>query len=431
MILNDKRTVNAWCSYDIANSVYNLIINTVLFPIYYQEVTRTAFGGDVVSFCGWAVKNTVLYDYVIALAYGAIILLSPLLSGIADYTGRKKLFMRIFTYVGSLSCFLLYWFDGANLGYGLFLAALGVIGFAGSLLFYNSFLPLISSADRHDRISARGYSWGYAGSMVLLAINIVSIENYEFLGFASKLDALRFSFVEVGVWWFLMSQFAFYYLKDYVVEGVWGGNYFRRGVGELLFVYNYVKQQVFVKRFLLGFFFWSMGVQTIILIATLFGGSELGITGSKLIVTIFILQLVAVFGAWFFGRVSELFGNKVSLVVMLFVWMVVCFSGYFIRTEVQFYVMASFVGLVMGGIQSQSRSSFSKFIPADSKNTASFFSFYDITEKLAVVFGMFSFGFIEHVTGSMRNSTLALSLFFLIGLVIVLFIRFPNRVCEV
>lgn len=426
MELNNKKTINAWCSYDVANSVYNLIINTVLFPLYYQEVTKQAFNSEMVTFWGVSIKNTVIYDYTIAFAYMVIILLSPLLSGIADYTGQKKLFMRIFTMLGSVACFMLYWFDGINIYFGLSLAAFGVIGFAGSLLFYNSFLPLIATPDKHDRISAQGFSWGYAGSMFLLAINIITIENYNFFGFSNKLDALRFSFLEVGVWWFLMSQIAFYYLKDKPVRHKISSHYFIKGFEELKKVFTKVKQHTIMKKFLLGFFFWSMGVQTIILVATLFGSSELGITGTKLIITIFILQLVAVFGAWFFGRVSEKFGNKISIATMLIIWTIVCFSGYFVQTDVQFYILSSCVGFVMGGIQSQSRSAYSKLIPKSTEDTASYFSFYDITEKLAVVLGMFSFGFIEHLTGSMRNSTLALSSFFLVGLIIVFTIKFPK-----
>jgi UMF1 family MFS transporter len=425
--INNKKVINAWCSYDVANSVYNLIINTVLFPIYYQIVTKSAFNGEMVNFLGITIKNTVLYDYAIAFAYLVIIFLSPILSGIADYIGRKKVFMRFFTMLGAMSCFMLYWFDGYNLVYGILFVSLAVIGFAGSLLFYNSFLPIIATPDLHDRISARGFSWGYAGSMVLLLINIITIENYEFFGFSNKLNAMRASFLEVGIWWVAVSQIAFYYLKDRPHHNHLNIQVFSKGFKELVNVFHQVKQHATTKLFLLAFLFWSMGVQTIILVATLFGSSELGITGTKLIATIFILQLVAMAGAYIFGYVSEKKGNKFSLITMLLIWIAVCISGYFVTTDYQFYVISSLVGLVMGGIQSQSRSTYSKLIPEGIVDTASFFSFYDITEKVAVVCGMFSFGIIDHITGSMRNSTIALSLFFLIGLIILIPAKFQKN----
>lgn len=424
--INNKKVINAWCSYDVANSVYNLIITTVLFPIYYQEVTQMAFGSEIVSFWGLQIKNTVLYDYTIAAAYLIIIFISPLLSGIADYTGRKKRFMQIFTTLGSISCFMLYWFDGENLGYGLLLAGLAVIGFAGSLLFYNSFLPLIATPNRHDRISARGFSWGYAGSMLLLMVNILTIKKYSFFGFENELEALRVSFLEVGIWWIVMAQIAFYYLQDKPLGYKIKNDVFIKGFNELKVVFKKVRQHPLMLRYLIAFWFWSMGVQTIILVATLFGSSELGLERNNLIMTIFILQLVAMLGAWLFGRISEKFGNKISLSTMLIIWSLVCISGYFVQTEIQFYLLSSSVGLVMGGIQSQSRSTYSKLIPSNTIDTASYFSFYDITEKLSVVLGMVTFGAVEHITGSMRLSSMALAIYFIVGLIIILTIKFPK-----
>ncbi len=427
IIINNKKLINAWCSYDIANSVYNLIITTVLFPIYYQAVTGDFFTDGIIPFLCFSLKNTVLYDYTIAFAYLVIIFLSPILSGIADYTGMKKRFMQIFTTLGSVSCFMLYWFEGENIYYGIILVSLAVIGFSGSLLFYNSFLPIIATPDLHDRISARAYAWGYGGSMFLLLINILTIENFASLGFSDKLQALKLAFPEVGIWWISISQIAFYFLEEQPLKHKVSKHYFIKGFQELTQVFKFVKSDKSMILFLPAFFFWSMGVQTIILVAGLFGSSELGITGSKLIIMIFILQLLAIFGAYLFGFVSEKFGNKTSLSIMLIIWIGVCISGYFIETEKQLYLMASFVGLVMGGIQSQSRSTYSKLLPKNTRETASFFSFYDITEKMAIVLGMFSFGFVEQITGSMRNSTLILSLFFILGLTILLFAHFPKH----
>jgi MFS transporter, UMF1 family len=415
---NNNCIINAWCSYDIANSAYSLSISTVLYPIYYQETTKNIWDSDIVFFLGLHVRNTVLYDYAIAAGYFLIIFLTPLLSGIADMGGYRKRFMRFFTLLGSACCVGLYWFDGSNLFLGLLLPALAVVGFAGSLVYYNSFLPIIATPDRHDKVSARGFSWGYAGSMVLLIFNLYCIENYQKFGFAGKLDAVRFAFIEVGIWWLGISQIAFWYLKEYQGSFTLKSHVFSKGFQEIKNVFAIVKRNPPMRKFLLSFLLFSIGVQTIILVATLFGSKELGITGPKLIVTILLIQILALIGATFFGWVSQKKGNKFSLIIMLIVWITVCFMAYFIHSDVQFFILASFVGLVMGGIQSQARSTYSKLIPEDSKDTASFFSFYDITEKTAIVIGMLCFGIIEQVTGSMRMSALLLSVFFLASLIV-------------
>ena len=311
--------------------------------------------------------------------------------------------------------------------FGISLVALAVVGYAGSLVYYNSFLPIVATPDKQDKVSARGFSFGYAGSMLLLIFNLYTIENYQKFGFSGKLDAVRFSFLEVGLWWFLVSQIAFWFLKEYPAKFTFKTSVFSKGFKEILAVFKQVKKQTSTLRFLLAFWFFSMGVQTIILVATLFGSNELGITGSKLIVTILIIQVLAIVGATLFGIVSSKWGNKLSLASMLVIWVLVCVAAFFITTDIQFFVLAGMVGMVMGGIQSQARSTYSKLIPEDTTDTASYFSFYDITEKFAIVIGMFSFGFIEQLTGSMRNSALLLSVFFIASLILILITKFPEK----
>jgi len=409
-----SKTINAWCSYDIANSVYKLLITTVLFPIYYKAVTS-----ETLNIFGVTLKNTVLYDYALALAFLAIAFVSPLLSGIADYGGRRKRFMQVFTFIGAASCAGMYLFNGSNLGYGILTIILAAIGYEGAVLFYNSFLPRIADKSLHDKISARGYAWGYAGSMVLLAINLVLVLNYERFGFETKLAPVRQSFLQVGIWWFSLSWIAFAFLKDNKSGHKINGNLIKHGYQELKKVQKKVFNQLVTRRFLFSFFFYSMGLQTVMLVAIMFGQSEIGIEGSKLIITILILQAVAIVGAMFFAVISRRYGNKQSIISMLFIWLAVCVGGFFVQTVLQFYFVAAGVGLVMGGIQSQSRSTFSKLIPSDSDDTASYFSFYNFSEKIAIVFGMFSFGFIDHLTGSARNSVIALGIYFIIALVII------------
>jgi len=425
--VNSPKVINAWCSYDIANSAYILSVSTVLYPIFYQQVTQKAFGSEMVTFMGLNIKNTVLYEYAIALGYFLVILMTLSLSGIADLGGYRKRFMQSFTMLGSFACMGLFFFKGENIGLGLLLPMLAVLGFAGSLVYYNSFLPIIATSDRHDRISAKGFSFGYAGSMILLIFNIFSLQKYQLFGFSDSLEAIRFSFIEVGIWWLTISQIAFYYLREERKVVHWDVTIFTRGFHEVFNVFGYIKKHKTMYRFLLSFFFFSMGVQTIIIVASLFGKAELGITDTKLIMTILIIQVVAILGAFIFGRVSSRFGNRTSLLWMLAIWVFVCFSAYNVHNEYQFYVLSALVGLVMGGIQSQARSTWSKLIPSNTTDTASYFSFYDSTEKLAIVIGMLSFGIIEQITGSMRNSTLLLSLFFIVSFLIIAFTKLKKE----
>ncbi len=425
--VNDPKVINAWCSYDIANSAYILSVNTVLYPIFYQQATQKAFHSEMVTFMGLTIKNTVLYEYAVALGYFLVILLTLSLSGMADTGGYRKRFMQFFTVLGSFSCMGLYFFTGENLGLGLLLPMLAVLGFAGSLVYYNSFLPMIATPDRHDRISARGFSFGYAGSMVLLVFNLFSLKEYRSLGFADTQEATRFSFITVGIWWLTLSQIAFYYLREERKAVRWSLTLFTHGFHEVFAVFGYIKKDKTLSRFLLSFFFFSMGVQTVIIVATLFGKAELGISDTLLIMTILIIQVVAIAGAYVFGKVSTRYGNRTSLLWMLSIWIGVCFSAYQLHTHLQFYILSALVGLVMGGIQSQARSTWSKMIPPGTPDTASFFSFYDSTEKLAIVLGMLGFGLMEHLTGSMRNSTLLLSGFFIISLLIIAFTRLEKK----
>ena len=409
-----SKTINAWCSYDISNSVYKLLITTVLFPIYYKAVTP-----ELISIGGTTIKNTVLYDYSLAFAFLLIAFVSPILSGIADYGDKRKRFMQFFTILGAAACAGMYFFSGSNLLYGILTIVLAAIGYEGSVLFYNSFLPRIADKSLHDRISARGYSWGYGGSLTLLGINLVLLLNFEKFGFPSQLAPIRLSFLQVGLWWFTLSWIAFAFLKDEPVGKKPQNQIFSKGYSELMIVQKKIFSHLVTRRFLFGFFFYSMGLQTLMLVAIMFGKSEIGIDNDKLIVTVLILQLVAIIGATFFGWISRRFSNKQSIISMLFIWLAVCVGGYLVQSVFQFYLLSAGVGLVMGGIQSQSRSTFSKLIPVETNDTASYFSFYNFAEKMAIVFGMFTFGFIEQITGSARNSVIALGIFFIIALVLI------------
>src|SRR5690606_25236824 len=223
----------------------------------------------------------------------------------------------------------------------------------------------------------------------------------------------------VGIWWVAFAQITFRVLPEGNPNAAGlNRNMVNSGFQELLKVWRKVKQMKALKRFLLAFFFYAMGVQTIMLVAANFGEKILHLGTAKLIAVILIIQLVAIGGAYLMSYSARKAGNIPVLIFVLLIWIGVCFSAYYIENEYQFYALAVVVGLVMGGIQSLSRSTYSKFLPENSPDAASFFSFYDVTEKIAIVIGLFSFGFMEELTGNMRNSALTLALFFFIGLVV-------------
>lgn len=411
-----KRVINGWAMYDWANSVYNLVITTTFFPIYFLAVTN-GNGTHEVSFLGRKFVNSSLYDYILAVAYLIIALSYPILTSIADTRGKKKNFMRFFCYLGALGSSSLFFFKSDTLGFGIIGFMLAAMGFVGSLVFYNAFLPEIAAPEDRDRISARGFSFGYIGSVIMQMVGFALVVFMSDQGLAT-----RITFLLVGIWWFGFAQITFARLPNAKVKAKAKGNIFKDGFAEIKKVYNQVTHLPVLKRFLRGFFFYSMGVQTVMLAATIFGSKLLKLPDTKLIITVVIIQLVAILGAWGMSRLSAIFGNlKVLLGVIIF-WICICLLAFYTAgivengysAEYYFYGLAALVGLVMGGIQSLSRSTYSKLMP-ETKDTASFFSYYDFTEKVAIVIGIFIFGYIEEITGNMKNSILSLIIFFAIG----------------
>ena len=413
--------INAWAFYDWANSVYSLVISSAIFPIYYGLIFSEI---NFISFFGYQIKNTAVISFITAFAFVVVAFMSPILSGIADYIGNKKRFMKIFVYIGSISCLGLYWFELQTIYLGLFFYFFALIGLWASLVFYNSYLPDIAYPDQQDIASARGFSYGYVGSVILLLINLMIIMNpnsfgIEGSGSEASMTAMKYSFVSVGIWWALFSQYSFYFLPKSNREVKVTKDIFWNGYKELKLVYKELKNQTKLKRFLPAFFLYSMALQTVMLVAAYFGEEEISWGSSKektlgLIVSILLIQVVAIFGAILTARASKYFGNIPVLIFINFFWVVLCVIAYFTKTPTQFYSVAGFVGLVMGGLQSLSRSTYSKLLPK-TFDTTSFFSFYDVTEKIGIVIGMLCFGLVDQISGSMRNGILFFIIFFVFG----------------
>jgi UMF1 family MFS transporter len=452
----NKKLLNAWAFYDWANSVYTLTIASSIFPIFYSALFITEI--KTVEAFGMVFKSTALITYVTAFTFLVVACTSPILSGIADYVGNKKNFMKFFCYVGSAGCIGLYFFDitPEKIHLSLLFYFMGLIGYWGSLVFYNSYLPDIAFPEQQDNVSAKGFSMGYIGSVILLLVNLAMVMKPDWFGFdisiseairktgseaqitealseakdAASFEAMKISFITVGIWWAVFSQYTFYVLPKGVSNGrkVTASVVFN-GLKELKSVWLELKGNLRLKRYLVAFFVFSMAVQTIMLVAVYFGEEEIAWGGDSektigLIGSILIIQVVAIIGAFLTSRASAVFGNIKTLIVVNFIWMGLCFYAYFMETPLQFYIAASFVGLVMGGVQSLARSTYSKFLP-ETEDTTSYFSFYDVAEKIGIVIGMVIFATIDQITGSMRNAILFLFVFFLIG--IVLLFRVPKE----
>ncbi len=422
-----KKLLNAWAFYDWANSVYTLTIASAVFPIFYDALF--ADRSHYIDVFGMHLKNSALISFITAFAFLLVSILSPLLSGIADYVGNKKAFMKFFCYLGALSCMGLYWFDLDNIYVGLLFYLLGLIGYWGSLVFYNSYLPDIAHEEQQDQISAKGYSMGYCGSVILLVINLLMIMKPKLFGISgtdgeAAMKAMRYSFVMVGVWWILFSQYSYYYLPNGNKNN--GHKVTRQvvfnGFNELKKVWLLLQENKALKAYLRSFFVSSMAVQTVMLVATYFGAQEIqwptkeeGTVG--LIICILLIQLVAVLGAFLTSRASSKFGNIPTLIFINCFWVLLCVAAYFITQPLEFYIMASCVGLVMGGMQSLSRSTYSKLLP-QTTDTASFFSFYDVAEKIGIVIGMVVYGIVDQITGSPRLAIVILAFFFITAVIL-------------
>ncbi|RDB06275.1 MFS transporter [Runella aurantiaca] len=422
---NKPSILNAWCMYDWANSVHSLVIVSAIFPIYFSNTAVNAQGGPDVEFLGMTVNNSALFSFAVSFAFLFIALVNPILGAIADFSGSKKRFMQFFVYLGAFSCLLLYFFNRENLELGVVAFAISLIGWSGSIVFYNAYLPEIATENRYDKLSARGFTMGYIGSVLLLIFNLTMLIKPEWYGGIDSGTACRISFVTVAVWWVGFAQIPFYYLPNGTPsglkrEGGWIWNGFR-GLKKVLGELSHLP---ITKRFLVAFFFYNMGVQTVMYIGTIFGSNELHLPDNALIVTILLLQLLAIVGAYCAAVLSGKWGNTSTISGILVIWIGVCITAYFVTTEVQFYGLAAGIGFVMGGVQSLSRSTYAKLLPDNTPDTASYFSFYDACDKFSTFLGTTIFGIITQVSG-MRNSLLFLALIFVIGLLILR--RIPSQ----
>lgn len=426
---NNKKTIWAWCMFDWANQSYNMVITSTIFPAYYVGITaNTKYGKNTVSFFGHKFLNTVLQNYILAASYLFIVLLLPILTSIADYRGAKKLYLQAFTWLGALACAgLSFMKKDGPIEFGMICFGLATIGYCGGFVFYNSYLPQIATLDKQNDVSAKGFIYGFAGSIVVQLVCLVGVMFHNTFGITEDMGA-RISFIIVFLWWMGFAIIPFKILpKGEPNAGSHNFNVLTGGFKELAKVFGKIKNMPLVKRFLPAFFFYSVGVQTIMLVAAEFAAKELHMKDDDLITIILIIQVVAIIGAWLTSIASNKYGNTKALIVLVAFWTVTCLSVYYISNQNQFYVAAFAVGIVMGGVQSLSRSTYAKLLPPNIPDTASYFSFYDATEKLSIVVGLAVFAWVEDLTHEMRDSALALDVFFVIGLILMFGLLFAEK----
>ena len=311
--LDDKKVIRAWALFDWANSAYSLVISTAIFPIYFLAIAP-----DEVNILGQTIGDSTLYSFSISFAYILIALIAPVLGGIADAGSKRLFFLRIFTTIGSLSCITLFLFSDASylwVATTAFITA--TIGYAGSLIFYDAFLPVIASRENYDAVSARGYAQGYIGSLILLVFILAMSQFPTTFGFAEDSSLpYRLGFALVGFWWLGFGYLAFSRLPpDNPEKG--SRQPLSDGYKKIRAVSKELLSKVDLRRFLIAFFFYSAGVQTVIYLATIFADKELNFEESELILTVIILQVVAIAGSLLFSRVAKKRGSKYAIILMI------------------------------------------------------------------------------------------------------------------
>ncbi len=431
----DPRLIRAWTMYDWANSAYSLTITSAIFPIYYAAITMVDGRDQVLETYG--LPATSLQSYTLSAGFLLVAAIAPLLSGIADHRGNKKNYLKFFCYLGAASCAGLFFFTYANLWIGLALFMLACVGFSGSLIFYDAFLPEIAEPEDHDRVSARGYAMGYIGSVVLLVFNLLMVMNPQWFGIPDR-DGLpaRLSFLSVGIWWAGWAQVTFRRLPNGKVPEGKRRNTLTAGYRELRRVWYEMVGIKRVRRFLMAFFVFNMGVQTVMYLAVTYAKQEIKepdgspIADSGLIASILLIQLLAAAGAMLFVRLSRRFGNLAALIIGLVIWTAICLAAWMIETTTSFYLLAAFVGLVMGGTQALSRSTYTKLLP-ETADHASYLSFYDVGFYLATVLGTLAFGLVNQLTGDLRNTVIAIGSFFVLGALLLLRVPREKRIAPV
>ncbi len=401
----DRMKVRAWVQYDWANSAFATTMLAAVLPIYYESVAGAGLPGNTAENY-WGFTQTV--------AMLLVAILSPILGAVADYTGAKVRFLTGFAVVGALASACM-----ALVGEGDWLLAsvlivIGTLGFSGGNTFYDSLLTDLVPIEKRDIISARGYSMGYLGGGLLLAVNLVMIEGWEMVGFPDKTTATQIVFLTVGIWWLLFALPLFRRVKDVPRNRQAAiGTVVRTSFANLGRTLRSIRRYPQLSKYMLSYWFFNDGINTIILMATVYG-SGIGIGTSHLITALLITQFVAFPCTLLFGRFAARSGAKRALYVSLAIYVLIVVLGYFMSSAAHFYALAIMVGLVQGGSQATARSIYANLVPPS--RSAEFFGFLSLSSKFSSVAGPFVFAVTGTITGSSRLAILSLIAFFIIGI---------------
>ncbi|MGQ0541312.1 MAG: MFS transporter [Blastocatellia bacterium] len=426
---NDRKQIFGWMTYDWANSAFYTTVVSVLIGPYLIAMATSAVGEDGVILDLWLFNVTPkgLPAFCIAISVGAMVLLLPILGAIADYTHLKKKMMAFFSYLGVISSSILFFVTGDSYIVCSVILVIANMSFAAANVFYNAFLIDLTTEDRRDKISSYGYAAGYIGGVVMLILNLLLINNAERLGVSTGL-AVRISFLAASLWWGLFAAITFRLIKTTAPEKAVpkGENLVTVGFKELWVTLKELRRLRYTMLFLLAYLFYNDGIQTVILQSSVFLSYELFTSkglpedNSFLLGIFLVAQISALAGALLFERIARYIGAKRTIVISLAIWCgIVIYAYAFLENKTQAWIMGACIGLVLGSAQALSRSLYSQMIPVGRES--SFFGLYEISEKGTSWMGQLLFTIIVGATGSFRQAILALIVFFVVGIIVLMF----------
>ncbi len=415
-----KREIFSWAMYDFANSAFATTILAVVFNQYFATVV--AGGGRGIEFIGFRLHGASFFTFSVALSMAISAVLAPFLGAVADASASKKRFLMIFCYIAILFTGLLYFVHEGNYWRGAIFFIIANIGFACGNVYYNAFLPEISTDQNIGRISGLGWALGYIGGGVLLGINLIMLKYPHRLGFPSGYFTVQDCFLSVALWWLIFSLPTFLFLRERAEKTFpsFGKNYFSEGYQRLRHTFRRIKTFRELTKFLVAYLIYNDGIETVIVMASIFGAEVLGMETGEIILFFLMVQGIAIFGSLIFGYLADAIGNKKAVMISLGIWSFIviwAFSlGILWDPKTEYWILGALAGIVMGGSQAASRSLQGIFTP--DANSAEFFGFFAVSGKFASVFGPLIYGILIAITGSVRSGILSVLLFFVIGTVI-------------
>jgi MFS transporter, UMF1 family len=429
--MNDRREIFGWTMYDWASSAFSTTVVSVFLGPYLSAIAKTAADANgLIYFLGVPIRYDSLFPYCVSISVALQVFFLPILGGITDYSHLRKRMLMTFATIGAIASILLFFSTASTLWLSALLFITANLAFGASIVFYNAYLPSIASEDQRDRVSSLGFALGYAGGGILLLLNLILFLLSDKLGIDQGL-AVRISLASAGVWWLLFSQITFRTLRSRraVRRIPPGDSLLTIGFKQLGNTFRQIREFPETVRYLIAYLIYNDGIQTVIVVATLFGSEELHMDNTSLILVILLVQVVAFFGALFFGWLAGQIGTKRAIILSLVVWSgVVIYAAVALQSVAEFWVLSTVVAIVLGGSQALSRSLFSDMIP-DGRE-AEFFSFYEISDRFTSIFGPLIFGLANQLTGSLRAGIFSLVILFVVGLGILITVNVPRAIRE-